>query len=327
MTTVATNVVSPRRALTVWCIAVFGAGLAVVGLALLVGRGAPPPAPPGLPDDARLPAWIGELVSFTSLVLGVVIVGLGAMAGLVPEGAGDDLRGAATEAATFWGAVTVLQVGLTSWELKGTGGTFESTRVQALLVQLGLIVLAAACWALVRGTSRRLQVVATVLASAALLPVVLTGHPRTAEHRVVAGVAVGSHVIAAAVWVGGLAILGWMAVIGDRRWAEALGRFSRLALICAVGLVVSGGVAATGRLSEMSDLFDSRYGAIVTLKIVLVAGAIAIGWAQRRKVVDRVTGQATVGVAAFVALASLELATMTVALALASALSRTPPPT
>jgi putative copper resistance protein D len=95
-----------------------------------------------------------------------------------------------------------------------------------------------------------------------------------------------------------------------------------LAAGCVLALTVCGSLATLGRLDEPAQLVTTRYGAIVLLKVVLLAGLVAAGWMQRHETFR--SGSA--GRRPFVTIAAFELFTMTSALGLAAALSRTPPP-
>jgi len=296
--------------------ATVAAGLLVFALALLLGGGAPPPPPPGLSGAGRIPAWIGDVTTFAARLAGVVAVGLGTFVAR-PFGR-DDLSRPASAAAAGWAALSVLQLGLLAWELDGQAGVFATPVGKALVAQAILAAVAAAGWTVAAEAPGRS--LAWPAAAAALLPVVLAGHPRTAAHQWVAGVSVSVHVVAAAVWVGGLVALAWVALTGDG-WHALASRYSNVALACAAAVGASGVVAAIGRI-DLGDLLTSRYGAIVALKVVALAGLVGAGWLQRRHIIGR-------GAAVwrgFVALAALELITMTITFALAVALSRTPPP-
>ena len=311
---------SRRSFVTIWCLSAIVAGCAVLALALVLGGGAPPPAPPGLPDDARLPAWIGAVVSYGVLLVAVIAVGLGLLGCGALDRERPDMRSAAAAAATLWTSATLLQLGLLSWELGGGSEVFGSDRLRALVAQLVLVVVATGCWTF--GRRRAAAIVGTMVAVAAVLPLVIVGHPASADHPVVTTLSVSAHVVGAVTWVGGLAALGWLAVREEPDWSGALPRYSRLAFASVVVLIVCGVVSALGRLTRPADLLTSGYGAILLLKVVLVCGLVAAGWLQREYVVHRVP----VSRRHFVAVASMELTTMTLALALAVALARTPPP-
>jgi putative copper resistance protein D len=309
-----------RRALVAaWCAAVIVAGVALVALALVLGGGAPPPTPPGLSDMGRVPAWIGSITSFVVVLVGVATVGFGLLGSGLLDRPWPAMRTVAAGAAGWWASLTVFQFGLLSWELRGVD-VLDTTRARALLLQLVLAVAAAVCWWL--GRSQPVALIAMVCSLAALLPTVLVGHPRSSEHPVIATFSVSAHVVGAALWVGGLAALGWLAAIGDARWGAALPRYSRLALVCVVVLTLSGVLTSALRLSSLAELVTSRYGAIVTFKVVLLTGLVVAGWLQRQYVFVR----APMRRRHFLLVAALELTAMTMAFALAVALARTPPP-
>jgi len=310
-----------RRALVAaWCAAVIVAGVALLALALVLGGGAPPAAPPGLTAPGRLPAWLGDLVAFVVVIVGVATVGFGLLGSGLLDRPWPAMRTVAAGAAGWWASLTIFQFGLLSWELRGQVDLLETTRARALLLQLLLVVVAALCWWL--GRTRPLALVAMVASLGALLPTVLAGHPRSSDHPTVAVLSVSAHVIGAALWVGGLAAIGWLAAIGDARWGAALPRYSRLALVCVVILTLSGVVTSALRLDSPADLVTTKYGAIVTFKVVLLGGLVAAGWMQRRYVF----GGTPILRRHFLAVAALELTTMSLAFALAVALARTPPP-
>jgi putative copper resistance protein D len=309
-----------RRALVAaWCAAVIVAGVALVALALVLGGGAPPPTPPGLSDMGRVPAWIGSIAAFVVVLVGVATVGFGLLGSGLLDRPWPAMRTVAAGAAGWWASLTVFQFGLLSWELRGVD-VLDTTRARALLLQLLLAGAAAVCWWL--GRTRLVALIAMVCSLAALLPTVVVGHPRSSDHPAIAALSVSAHVVGAALWVGGLAAIGWLAAIGDARWGAALPRYSRLALVCVVVLTLSGVLTSALRLNSFDELVTSRYGAIVTFKVVLLTGLVVAGWLQREYVF--------VGTPMlrrhFLLVAALELTTMTMTFALAVALARTPPP-
>jgi putative copper resistance protein D len=310
-----------RRALVAaWAAAVIAAGVALVALALVLGGGAPPPTPPGLPDPGRVPAWIGAVTSFVVLLVGVATVGFGLLGSGLLDRPWPAMRNVAAGAAGWWSSLTIFQFGLLSWELRGRVDVLDTTRARALLLQLLLAAIAALCWWL--GRTRPVALVAMTCSLAALLPAVIAGHPRSSDHPAIAAISVSAHVVGAALWVGGLAAIGYLAALDDPRWGAALPRYSMVAFACVVVLTGSGVLTSALRLDSVSQLLDTRYGAIVSFKVVLLAALVAAGWLQRRYVF--------VGTPMmrrhFVVVAALELTTMTMAFALAVALGRTPPP-
>ena len=112
------------------------------------------------------------------------------------------------------------------------------------------------------------------------------------------------HVLAAAVWAGGIAAL-LLAVrpasglIGaaprTRLLIEVVGDFSAIALIAVVALVVSGVVQALFLLGQLGDLFSSDYGLLVLAKSALVLALVAIGAAHRRRTLPGLRAAAAAG--------------------------------
>jgi copper transport protein len=93
------------------------------------------------------------------------------------------------------------------------------------------------------------------------------------------------HVLGASVWVGGLAVLAALSVgAGVRPGRDAFARFSRLALTSVVVVVATGTVNALLRLTAWSQLWDSRYGVLLSVKILLVAAVLAVASFSRRAV-------------------------------------------
>jgi putative copper resistance protein D len=121
----------------------------------------------------------------------------------------------------------------------------------------------------------------TFLLLATLLAIVV---PVFQSHSASGGshlMAVGSlaiHVIALALWVGGVFALAFLAP--DSR-AAAVPRFSVLALWAAIAVVVSGGVNAYIRLN-FKEAWESSYTYLVIAKVFLTAGLIVIGYLHRK---------------------------------------------
>lgn len=110
-----------------------------------------------------------------------------------------------------------------------------------------------------------------------------TGHAAGATNHHLAVTALYLHIAASAVWLGLL-----MAVAVSRRLIglgakDAIGRMSRFALWAAIALTVSGVANAVLRIGAFSDLFTTPYGRLLGVKLIFMAGAIALA-AWHRKV-------------------------------------------
>jgi putative copper resistance protein D len=162
------------------------------------------------------------------------------------------------------------------------------------------------------------------LALFALVPVAVTGHSSGGGSHDMATNSLLFHLVAAAVWVGGLIAL---LAHGRRRGSDlalATTRFSAIALVCWIVMAASGVVNALVRL-PLGDLFTTNYGLLVVAKTAALLLLGGIGYLQRvrgvRNVVETGSG------AALLRLAGIEVLLMFVTLGIAAALSRTPPPT
>lgn len=158
------------------------------------------------------------------------------------------------------------------------------------------------------------------------LPVAFTGHSSTGGAHDLATNSLILHVLAAALWVGGLAALLALAVArgADRATAlaTAVPRFSRMALACWLVLAGTGVVNALVRV-PLSDLATTTYGLLVLGKVAALIVLGAIGAVHRRTSV----GAAARGDArALLRLGGLEVLLMFATVGLAVALGRSAPP-
>ena len=156
-----------------------------------------------------------------------------------------------------------------------------STGPVARLVAAGLFLVLVALprrWAWPPATA---AVVALVLL---LLPA-FSGHASTVSVGATATDAL--HLLGAAAWAGGLAVLG-LTWVPD---ADRLRRFSRLAAVGAVVVVSTGAlsswwqsdVSARGFAAALDTALDSMWGRSLAVKLGLVAVVLAIGWLHRRR--------------------------------------------
>ncbi len=161
----------------------------------------------------------------------------------------------------------------------------------------------------------------TFLLLATLLAIVV---PVFQSHSASSGshlMAIGSlaiHVIALALWVGGVFALVFLAP--DTR-AVAVPRFSVLALWAAIAVVVSGSVNAFIRLN-FKEAWNSNYAYLVLAKVLLTAGLIAIGYLHRKNLKNL----AEIKGSRFIKLVLAEIVTMVFTLVIGSRLASSQPP-
>ena len=153
---------------------------------------------------------------------------------------------------------------------------FEASLVR-IAACLGVIIVA---WAFRRDDGHRgwgpLLALATVLAVGSALTSHAAGR---VEHRGLLLTLDGLHQVAVAAWVGGLAHLTAVAFSkGAGPWpAQALRRFSALALT-AVTILVAAGVGLTVYyVGGFSALIGTAYGMMVSTKVVILGGLLVLG--------------------------------------------------
>jgi putative copper resistance protein D len=163
----------------------------------------------------------------------------------------------------------------------------------------------------------RALVQARVPLVAALLGLVtpaVTGHAGTHPDHQLAIMSIGVHVVGAALWVGGLAVV-LVLVARHRALLEpVLPRFSRLAGWCLGAVALTGLLTAVIRLETWDALLGTRYGVLVIAKAAcLVLLGLLGGIARRRLAAGRTPVLRWAGV---------EVAVMAATLGIAAALSQ-----
>lgn len=208
----------------------------------------------------------------------------------------------------------------------GAGLAQFVTEIELGQLWLAELLLAAAttvlCFAV---RDRRMVLLALVVALLTSLPLAQQGHAAGAAGHAQAVNALLVHLVGAAVWLGGLITLVFLARVVDRpRLATLVARYSTLALLAFIGVSASGVVSAALRLGTPSELWTSGYGQIVLLKVtaLLVLGAFGVGW--RRVAIRRLTS--ATGARVFLWFVLAELAFMGLASGLAGGLGRTSTP-
>jgi len=139
-----------------------------------------------------------------------------------------------------------------------------------------------------------------ILALLAIGAVYLTITPALAGHASIespVAVFFGSdalHVLAASVWVGGIACLLLALPGATRRLRGAersrlllgtLARFSPIALGAVVAIAATGVIQAYIDVRSLHGLLHTTYGALILVKIALLATLIGLGWVNRERVV------------------------------------------
>lgn len=162
------------------------------------------------------------------------------------------------------------------------------------------------------------------LSLVSLMPLALAGHSAGSSDHETAVNALAFHLVGVALWVGGLVALALMRPALGRDLGITVARFSTIAGVCYVLVMLSGFQSAWIRIGDLGGL-ATAYGAIIVGKTVALVLLGVAGWAQRRVMIRRLR-ESHADTAAFVRLVLTELTVMGVAIGLAVALSRSAPP-
>jgi copper transport protein len=258
-----------------------------------VGVAAPPPTDAvgssgtGLKDDVA--RW--ALFAALALLLGSLVVRLVVLRGAVPGQLERRFHLAAVA-----GAFLVLDVGIVAFVLRASNALqvplvdllygdlqpfAEKTRfgVAFLAMTLGFGVVAAlllVAWVFDAAAPRW---AALVLSAGLASGLSLSGHQASEPNSSWSSqVADWVHLVSACIWGGGLAtvaLLVWPLAPALRR--RAFLGFAKLAVALVGAMVVAGAYLAILRLPDVSALWETRYGQLLLMKLVLVALALAWG--------------------------------------------------
>jgi cytochrome c oxidase assembly factor CtaG/putative copper export protein len=157
-----------------------------------------------------------------------------------------------------------------------------------------------------------------------LLPLALSGHSSAGGSHDLATNSLIIHLMAGAVWAGGLLALLAHALRGGEHADLAARRFSAVALWCFVAMALSGVVNALVRV-KLGDLLHSGYGWLVLGKAAALCTLGVIGWQQRRRGVAALAADPEAR-QPLIKLALIEAVVFGLTFGIAVALGRTPPP-
>ena len=193
----------------------------------------------------------------------------------------------------------------------------------------GVLALLVAAWTTPR---RRENLLACAGAAALVIAFGISWVSHPASRGSVALIADYVHLLAAALWVGGLIAVAIIATTArslpdsaHRTIAQtSLIRFSQLALPAVAVVGVVGLYLALRELPAPSALLGSSYGVILLIKGAVVVAALAVAGYHRRLLVPQVANGRPV--ASMRRTLALEIGLLLIALVLAASLSHTPPP-
>ena len=237
------SVPSTRR----WGLTAAAVALAVLLAALLWGGGTTD-AVPGLPDPGGLTRWGLPVAKVVLDGASAVTVGMLALAVILPARRGEMSRDAlvtmraAAIAAVVWAAAAGVVHLLTLSDLVGrplwdalAGDAFASYtgsvpqgKAYAAVVVLALAIVSTARLTLSRGGA----IAVLCLGVGTLIPPALTGHSTTGDYHLSAVTSLIVHLVAMALWVGGLVAVSWYAARGGTHLARVANAYSPMAMAC-----------------------------------------------------------------------------------------------
>jgi putative copper resistance protein D len=321
-----------------------GAGAAVlIAVGLTAMSGARPLENLGLPDPGGLTTYGLPAVRTLAEIFAVLTVGALLTAALLTFPEADGFLGlpgyrslrVASYTAGAWMVSALLMIPLTIADALGRPlasvlgfeplvavvPRLEVATAWLLTAVFAVVVFAGCRIALSWGTSAVLLVIAVL----GLLPVASTGHSAAGGSHDMATDSLMLHVVAAALWIGGL--VGLLGLAGARdidrgHLAVAVPRFSRLAMVCWVVMAASGTLNALVRI-PLTQVFGTGYGGLLLAKTGALFALGTLGYLQRRRAVPAaVEGRP----GALLRLGTVETLIMLGTVGLAVALGRSAPP-
>lgn len=176
---------------------------------------------------------------------------------------------------------------------------------------------------------RALTALTLVLGAGMALTPSFSGHASTAGKLAITSDI--AHVIAAALWTGGLGFLVLALVLArEDRWplaTRAVPRFSNMAVVSVAALLIAGVINGYLQVRTWSNLWETRYGLLLLAKIALVIPLLGLGAYNNRYAVPRLKA----GIASvlerrrFLTVAGVELAIMVAVVAVTAVLVNAEP--
>lgn len=200
----------------------------------------------------------------------------------------------------LWGSAAELAAGSLTDAFGQVGSLVANSRpgrVMGLRVVAAALLLVAAA---VPAVTARASAVPAGLALTTLLLPALGGHASATSPVVLAVASDALHLLAAAAWMGGLAVV----LATWRPDRERLLAYSRVALVAAPVVVATGALNAWFHTRSVAGLTETDYGRLVLAKAGGTAALLALGFVHRRWLADaaRSVGAVLTGIRVEVAL-------------------------
>ena len=234
-----------------------------------------------------------------------------------------------TVASALTGILTFLNVSQATFSIERSFGTalgFFFTDISLgqawLITTLMAALVTVLCFAV---TNQTALFFVGLAAAGTLVPMALQGHSAGIAGHAMAITSLGLHIVFVSAWLGGLlVIIVLRKYIDPERLPVIVARYSTIALVAFIVVVVSGVANAVVRLGTWQDLFNTPYGVLILVKVALLVVLGVFGLWQRGFLIARL--KATAKTRYFWIFAAVELSVMGAASGVAAALSRTATP-
>lgn len=323
-----------KRASVAFALSIGAAVIALIA-GLLIGGGAAATALADAGELVRIGQPIAKIILNFSMAVSVGTLVFSAFAIADKSALLGKALDLAAAAAVIWALAGALNFLLTYLLISGSSISTDSTFGESLWMFATSIEL---------GTSLALNVAAGVLVSvlaiafrsltataliaalglAALIPFALIGHAAGTANHSLAVNAIGLHLVAVVIWVGGLVALFVLRGSSAQESSTLTKRYSSLALLAFVLIAVSGISSAIIRITSPSEIF-SNYGLLVLLKAAAFILLGLLGAIYRKRLIGNLASGASAA-KGFFNLVLVEFVIMGTAMGLATALSKTAPP-
>lgn len=146
------------------------------------------------------------------------------------------------------------------------------------------------------GSSSTLGATSGLLGSVALLTIPMSGHARAVSRATAVAVIFDwAHLASTVIWIGGLVYLCAVVMLVETAHpaeflSHLVGRFSKIARICVLVLLVTGVYAAWLHVPSWKSFVSTQYGLALLVKLILVMATLMIAWVNWRRVLPALAG-------------------------------------
>jgi copper transport protein len=258
--------------------------------------------PAGASDDSdtasSTPDAVRWLLRYASYLAILAVIGLAVSTSAIWPAAGSDPRlrlisSVALAATAVLGVAQLLVIAsdITGDGLLGAwGGVDDALRTDAGVALAARVVLAGAAWLLLHQMTLSQQSVLDV--ALGIVGVLLlgtwawAGHSRSQRWPEVGVIADVVHHGAAAIWIGGLAVVGFVAAreLAPPALTPVVTRLSGVATSAVAALVATGAVQTVRLAGGIGGLLDGRHGVLILVKVAVVAVMLVLARANRARV-------------------------------------------